>query len=102
MAKRPLFIPTADGPRTVQGEVMYLHLGTDKVKTFVHEWRGETVVAHYASGYRIGSLGGIKLARYVADGFTQLTDREAAQAILDKIQPAVWDRAIADKPILNH
>lgn len=101
MAKRTLQIATADGARNVEGTVMHLWLGQRRVKVFVATYRGEQVLSEYATGYRIGGLGGIKLARYVGDGFTQLTDRQAAQAILDSVPKAAWDRAIAGKPTLN-
>jgi hypothetical protein len=77
--KLMLKINTEKGPREVVAMPMNLDVGGVKVRFFVAEYRGSVSLSHRASGQKVCDLGDHKLRRFVGDGHTHLTNREAAK-----------------------
>ena len=105
MAKTITIKAPAEGGRTIEltGQVALLRVGERKHKFFIHDG----TLTDYRSGCRVGSIRGLQLQAYVARGSygKQLSDRDAAQALLDNIEAqhglAKVESELAKYPTIN-
>lgn len=83
MSTKTVFIATEKGPRSVEATVVKLYVGAIQERFFIVDSGAETVLSHYDSGLRVGSLGGIKLAHAVRWGTGgTITNRKAAEILI--------------------
>lgn len=102
---RKVLIATQRGPVEVEAEVVRLPVGEKQERFFIHDNDTETVLSHYASGWRVGSLRSIKLAAVRWGTGDTITNREAARRLMEDIVTKHGaesvQRTLAQVPVIN-
>lgn len=82
--------PTKEGEQIdVQGNVVYLNVGSTKVKFLIQynpdALLSEKFLTHYASGNKVGSLSTLENAIAYATNVVRPTDRENAEKLIEAL-----------------
>lgn len=99
-------IPTKNGPVIEEGIVAHLFVGSRKRKFVIHGEPDSPVLTDYRTGYKVADLNPIKIeAMCLLGDAHRMTDRDAAQATIDKIVRRIgvekFFATVNEKPTLN-
>jgi len=102
---RKVLIATQRGPVEVEAEVVRLPVGEKQERFFIHDNGTETVLSHYASGWRVGAIDTIRLAAVRWGTGDTITNREAARRLVEDIiakhGAESVQRTLAQVPVIN-